>query len=159
MTKFFKLFLAVMLVFCFVTVSLGKGKGTVRRNFGNCGLGSKWFGDKSGLTMHSLAATTNGYTGTFGVTTGTSGCEQFDGIVFESKRVEKYVAHNMDNLANDIAKGEGEYLTTLADIMEVEVKDRGVLFSLLQNNFDKIYTSDDIEADAVVKNIQTVVKG
>jgi len=149
--------MVVAMVVAFSSVSFSKG--LVRKNFGDCGLGSKWFGEKSGLTMHSLAATTNGYTGTFGVTTGTSGCEQFQGIVFDSKRVEKFVASNMDNLAKDIAKGQGEYLNTLADIMEVKNNDRGVLFSTLQKNFDKIYTTDDITANAVVGNIQTVVKG
>ncbi len=159
MAKYLKIFMVVALVCAFSSVSFAKGKGTVKRNFGSCGLGSKWFGQKSGLTMHSLAGTTNGSTGTYGVTTGTSGCEQFDGIVFNSKRVEKYVASNMDNLANDIAKGEGEYLNTLADILEVSEKDRNVLFSALQQNFEKIYTSDDIAAETVIKNIQTVVKG
>lgn len=157
MTRYFKIFMVVMMVVAFSSASFSKT--TVRKNFGKCGLGTKWFGDKSGLTMHSLAATTNGYTGTFGVTTGTSGCDQFEGIVFDSKRVEKFVASNMDNLAKDIAKGQGEYLNTLADIMEVENNDRGVLFSTLQKNFDKIYTTDDITANAVVGNIQTVVKG
>ncbi len=157
MTRYFKIFMVIAMVVAFSTVSFSKT--TVRKNFGKCGLGTKWFGDKSGLLMHSLAATTNGYTGTFGVTTGTSGCDQFEGIVFDSKRVEKFVASNMDNLAKDIAKGQGEYLNTLADIMEVKNNDRGVLFSTLQKNFDKIYTTDDITANAVVENIQTVVKG
>jgi len=157
MTRYFKIFMVVAMVVAFSSVSFSKG--LVRKNFGNCGLGSKWFGDKSGLTMHSFAGTTNGSTGTYGVTTGTSGCEQFEGIVFDSKRVEKYVASNMDNLANDIAKGKGEYLNTLADIMEVKKESRSALFSTLQQNFDEIYSSDDITAKAVVGNIQTVVKG
>jgi hypothetical protein len=121
-----------------------------------CGFGSIWFADKEGLLFHLLATSSNSYTQTFGITSGTAGCEQFKGIVFNNK-MDNYVAQNLDNLATDMARGNGEYVQTLAVLMEVASNDRPVFYSTLQQNFSKIYTSADIKAVDVVKNIQSVI--
>ena len=47
--------------------------GLVQKNLGSCGLGSKWFGDKSSLIMHSIAGTTNSSTATVIVTAESQG--------------------------------------------------------------------------------------
>ncbi|MBN1531450.1 MAG: DUF3015 family protein [Spirochaetes bacterium] len=128
----------------------------MKRNVG-CGMGSIWFADKEGLLFHLLATTSNGYSQTFGISSGTSGCTQFNGIVFNS-RMESYVAQNLDNLATDMARGDGEYVQTLAVLMEVPVEQRTSFYSVLQQNFSRIYTSPEIQAPEVVRNISSVVQ-
>lgn len=64
----------------------------------------------------------------------------------------------MDNLAKDIAKGNGEYLNTLAVLMEVKEGERTDLYRKLQSNFAKIYSSDQITHIDVINNIETVIK-
>ncbi len=63
----------------------------------------------------------------------------------------------MDNLAKDIAKGNGEYLNTLAVLMKSR-KGSGPTLQKLQSNFAKIYSSDQITHIDVINNIETVIK-
>ena len=60
----------------------------------------------------------------------------------------------MENLATDIAKGEGEYVDTLAHLMKVDNK--AAFRAKLQKNFDKIYTSKDIKSKEVSANIKNI---
>ena len=116
-----------------------------------CGLGQVVMKGQKGKVFEVLAVTTNAtfYTSTFAITTGTSGYKE--GLVIGVNIVDVYVAENMDSLANDIAKGDGEYLDTLAHLMKVENKD--TFKSTLHNNFNKIYTSKDVTSKEVVANI------
>ncbi|HSR11213.1 MAG TPA: DUF3015 family protein, partial [Thermodesulfobacteriota bacterium] len=73
-----------------------------------CGLGSIAWEGQNGLMSQTMAATTNGTFGnqTFGITSGTSNCEQYKSFTYNEK-VDTFVAENMDNLATDIARGQG----------------------------------------------------
>jgi hypothetical protein len=63
----------------------------------------------------------------------------------------------MDNLAVDIARGQGEYLNTLAVLMEVPETERAGFYVTLQTHFSDIYTSDAITHTDLIRNIETVV--
>ncbi len=123
-----------------------------------CGLGSVIFKGKNGLVSQVLAVTTNATFGniTFGITSGTSNCQQFSGIV-SNERINTFVAHNLDNLAIDIARGSGEYLNTFAVLMDVRETERASFYSKLQGNFSRIFTSQEITYDQVLRNIETVL--
>ena len=86
------------------------------------------FEGQNGLISQTFAATTNGIFGnqTFGITSGTSNCEQYKTFAYNEK-LNTFVADNMDNLARDIARGQGEYLNTLAVLMEVPDTREGCL--------------------------------
>ena len=129
-----------------------------QNNYG-CGLGSLIFKGNDGLVSQTCAATTNGIFGnqTFGITSGTLNCAKFQGLV-SNEKINIFVAENMDNLAKDIAKGNGEYLNTLAVLMEVKEGERSDLYKKLQSNFSKIYSSDQITHIDVINNIETVIK-
>ncbi len=123
-----------------------------------CGLGYLIFKGNDGLLFQVLAVTTNGTFGnqTFGITTGTLDCAQpakFASI----EKINTFVADNMDSLATDISKGQGEYLNTLAVLMEVPEGSRAGFYSKLQSNFSRIYTSSKITSGEVVNNIQTLM--
>ena len=116
-----------------------------------CGFGTVLLKGQKGKIFEILAVTTNGTScsSTFAITTGTSG---YGGAsVVQVNLVDEYVAENMDSIANDIAKGDGEYLDTLAHLMKIENKD--AFKSTLHNNFNKIYTSKDVTSKEVVANI------
>lgn len=117
------------------------------------GLGTIIFQGKKGKPIELLAATTNNsYTNTFAITSGTSGYKE--GLVIGDKVIEAYVADNMDNLATDIAKGDGEYLEALANLMKVENKN--AFKEKLQKNFNKIYNTKDVTSKEVVLNIKQI---
>jgi len=115
------------------------------------------FEGQNGLVSQTFAVTTNGTFGnqTFGITSGTSNCEQYKSFVY-NERLNTFVADNMDNLARDIARGQGEYLNTLAVLMEVPDTQKGVFSSHMQTHFSDIYTSDKVTHSEVVKNILAI---
>lgn len=128
-----------------------------------CGLGSLLWGElgKSGsgrtLSVQVCEATTNGSFGsqTFGITTGTSNCDKPSAFV--KNDAFQFATANLDNLAKDIAMGQGETLATFAELMDIPAAQRAALYSRLQTNFTRIFTSSDVQAGTVVENIVTVI--
>ncbi|MFW5860878.1 MAG: DUF3015 family protein [Spirochaetota bacterium] len=147
----------LLMALCMFVAAVSISEAGVVRNNAGCGLGSMAFGDKDGLLFQLLASSTNGICGnqTFGMTSGTLGCAPMKGIV-SNEKINNYVADNMDNLATDIAKGQGEYLNTLAVLMDVPENDRTQLYTKLQSNFSKIYTSENVTSEEIVQNISKV---
>jgi hypothetical protein len=91
---------------------------------------------------------------TIAISMGTSEYQEGERIIVAE--VNQYVDQNMDMLAADISRGKGEYIDTLADIMQVE---RKLAFKYkLKKNFDKIYTHEDITSSEVVHNIYQIHK-
>lgn len=119
-----------------------------------CGLGSMIIKDDSTALMLALQATTNGTSAnqTFGITSGTSGCKKTELVMNE--RAAEFVASNMDQLAKEAAMGQGETVDTLAELLEVE--DKAAFAASLQNNYNSIYTSEDVKMADVLDNIATV---
>lgn len=122
-----------------------------------CGLGTLVLvgtGNHDSIVIQVLIATTNGTSGsqTFGISTGTSNCKRPTAVV-SNERLEKFVADNMDNLAIDIAGGQGETLETVAELIKVPAEGRTDFYSALQKNFDKIYTASDVESAHVIDSI------
>lgn len=122
-----------------------------------CGLGSMIFGTKPGF-IQVVAATFNGTAGnqTFGITSGTSNCEK-QGKFASNKRLTEFVQANMDNLAKDVAMGKGESLETLAELIEISIEQRPVVYAKLQSNFSHVFTSEQVEVADVVDNIVTII--
>ena len=87
-----------------------------------CGLGSQIIHDDSSAVMLALQATTNTTLGnqTFGITSGTSGCKKAKFVMNE--RAAEFVASNMDQLSREIAIGQGESVSTLAELLNIENK-------------------------------------
>lgn len=117
-----------------------------------CGLGSQVIPAADSVLMQVFASTTNGTSGnqTFGITSGTSGCSKPAKFVSNDKANE-FVAGNMDVLALDISNGQGEALTTLATLLNVSNPE--TFASVLQANFEKIYTSENVNSANVIDNI------
>jgi hypothetical protein len=119
-----------------------------------CGLGSMIIKDDSSAVLLALQATTNGTSGnqTFGITSGTSGCTKTKIVMNE--RAQEFVASNMDQLAKEIAQGQGESVDTLAELLAVE--DKEAFASALQTNYKNIYTSENVQMADVLDNIATL---
>lgn len=117
------------------------------------GLGYVIFGDKSGPVYDLLAATTNGTfcSEGFAITFGTSG---YEGSLIGMEATEKFVNENMDALAADIARGEGEYVDTLASMLNVA--DTVAFKANLQENFDNIFSADASAKDVSEKIVAIV---
>ncbi|WP_375749920.1 DUF3015 domain-containing protein [Vibrio sp. HN007] len=123
-----------------------------------CGLGTMLFDGKSGKVSKVVAATTNGTFGnqTFGITFGTLGCDG-TGTIDSKQKLAMFIDGNMDNLARDIAKGDGETLATLAEVWGIEAQDKASFNALAKQNFAAVYSSENVTSDEVLNNLNTVV--
>jgi len=113
-----------------------------------CGLGTAVvFPDANEWYEHVLAATTNGTSGnqTFGMTSGTLGCESANGPL---KLAEAFINDNMDQLAADSARGQGETLDALAQVIGIEAEDQASFRATVQSNFDSMFTTEATAGDA-----------
>ena len=119
-----------------------------------CGLGTMLFEGKSGLLQQVLAATTNGSFGTqtFGISSGTSQCDKPSKFA-SNEQLNIFVADNMDNLVKDVAMGQGEYVDTLAGLMDVPGPQRTEFSKMLQDNFSNIFPDASVSHVDVIENI------
>ncbi len=123
-----------------------------------CGLGAEMWKGQSGLVAHTSAGTTNG---TFssplsGILSGTSGCENPDMVSNEYQK-KIFVALNLDDLAQDIAQGRGDHLTSMASLMGIEPSDHATFFQLTQANYDSIFKSSSSNYEDVLVAVNDVM--
>ncbi|MCT7654288.1 DUF3015 domain-containing protein [Oceanimonas sp. NS1] len=123
-----------------------------------CGLGTMVFDGKSGKVHKVLAATTNGTSGnqTFGITFGTLGCDG-TGTITSSQKLAMFIDGNMDNLARDIAKGEGETLATLSEVWGIQDADKIAFNAVAQENFATIFASENVTSSEVLVNLNDLI--
>jgi len=136
------------------TILLATSAMATVNNQTGCGLGSQLIKDDSSAVMLSLQATSNGTSGnqTFGITSGTSGCEKTKFVMNET--TQRFVASNMDQLSKEIAMGHGEAVQTLAELLEVENK--SAFIATLQKNYNSIYTSSNVKMSNVLDNVSAI---
>ncbi len=122
-----------------------------------CGLGSMAWRGQSGLIPQVLAVTTNGLFGsqTFGISTGTSGCDPNGRITGGTQKMFlTFLENNMEQFAFDASRGEGETLYTIAGILNVPVTD---VASVSKAHFNTIFSSEDVEVVAVAEEMLTLL--
>ena len=126
-----------------------KGYGTA-----GCGLGSIVFGDKPGM-VQVLAATTNGTRGsqTFGITSGTSNCTA-DGIIKAEVEQKIYAHSNFESLKQDMARGQGEALTSLAYLMGCSADSVTAFSTATQQKYSQIISGD---SDYMLQQVRGVI--
>jgi hypothetical protein len=127
-------------------------------NSTGCGLGTIIFEGQKGVAPQVLAVTTNGTSGnqTFGITSGTLGCTQ-DGVVRPPAEVRMLLMSSLDNLAADMARGQGETLESLASLLSVEDQDRPRFYAALQGAFVRIFPNENVTAEEVLVSMNAVL--
>lgn len=124
-----------------------------------CGFGSMIWEGQSGTAPKVLGATTNGTSGnqTFGITFGTLGCSS-EGAITSKETLALFIDGNLDNLARDMAKGEGEALNTLAQAWGVAEQDQAAFATLAKNNFATVFNSENTTSNEVYAALNTLLK-
>lgn len=122
-------------------------------NMAGCGLGSIVMG-KHGSPVS--AATTNGTAGsqTFGISTGTSNCLD-DNAAEVAHKMDKYIHINKVQLAGDVAKGNGETIVALSEVIGCQSSQN--LAVALRSNYKDVF-GNDFKTDVVTDNIITVIQ-
>jgi hypothetical protein len=141
----------IVLMFWTIGIALGAHPD----NGPGCGLGKLAWSDYPGqqsIWAQVLQSTTNGTFGsqTFGISSGTSGCTN-DGTIFASEKVNVFAAVNFDNLAQEMAQGQGEHLTSLATLMGIPAEQHGVFFPMAQKKYTMLIQAGENPAQALIQ--------
>ncbi len=123
-----------------------------------CGLGSMAWRGQSGLVPQVAAVTTNGTFGnqTFGITFGTSGCDQNGRVTGGTqKMLLSFLENNLDQFALDAASGQGETLTTVAGIMNMDEKE---VATKAYQNFALLFDNENVDVVDVTLKFYQILK-
>ena len=125
----------------------------------NCGWGNMLFKGQRGTASHFVASTTNGTSGnaTFGMTSGTNGCSTNGTLTYGGKPM-LVVSNMLDELSEDMAKGQGEALTTYAVLLGVAEQDRAHFAAITHKNFSEIFSSADVTGEQMHAATLAVIK-
>ena len=124
---------------------------------GGCGWGNALFKGQSGTATHVLAGTTNAFVGnnTFGMTSGTNGCSTNGTLGYGG---ESMVSSIMDEFSEDVARGDGDAMNTVAVAYGVEKQDRATFARVMHENFATLFPSEDVTAGEMIASIEKVMK-
>jgi len=125
----------------------------------DCGWGNMLFEGQSGLPAHISATLVDGTSGnaTFGMTSGTNGCST-DGVLTYGGTPLFGLNHLLDEFSQDVAIGEGEALTAVTINAGIAKEDRTAFKALLNENFDQLFPTADVNAEQVYNNIIELMK-
>lgn len=126
-----------------------------------CGLGKLvWadYGKQKSIAPQVLQSTTNGTSGsqTFGISSGTSGCTN-DGTIMAEYKLNVFAAANYENLSQEMARGGGEHLASLAELMGVPENQRSDFFGLAQVQSATLIQSGDETPEGMIKTLQSAM--
>lgn len=124
-----------------------------------CGIGKVVMEGKSGQGANIVAAILNDILipRTFFMTTGVLGCDTTQQVENDSQQKEVFVATNMDNLSQDMAKGQGAYLEALAAVMGIAEKDKAEFFAMTQKEYANLFPTATTGAGEVLTSINTAM--
>lgn len=77
-------------------------------------------------------------------------CVTDDGLVAEASKVYLFTKTNSDVLFSDIAKGQGEYLATLANLLKVPAEQESQFYAFMQKQFAVLIEDGRATPDALV---------
>ncbi|PKM21653.1 MAG: hypothetical protein CVV10_08265 [Gammaproteobacteria bacterium HGW-Gammaproteobacteria-14] len=124
-----------------------------------CGWGNMLFQGQSGLPIHLIATLVNGTSGnaTFGMTTGTNGCDTSGALSYSGTSLLGMTGV-LEEVAMDMATGQGEALTALSVSLGVSSDDRAHFNAVMHQNFSTIFSREDVTAGEVADQISAVMK-
>jgi hypothetical protein len=130
-----------------LAVTLSSGMALAGDPDVGCGWGTYMFNGSKGVGPKVMAATTNASLGnqSFGISSGTAGCTR-GGVVKAEAQLNMYAGANIDQLASDMAAGQGEALDTLAYLLGVGAADQPAFFRLAKTNFGVLFPSEQATA-------------
>ena len=114
-------------------------------------------GANDSIFLQLVATFLNGIcgNGTFGISSGTSDCAP-PAKTASVGRLNEFAYKNLDDLARDIAAGNGETVTTVAVLLDVPAESRPAFYRNLQAHFTEIFPSPTVETAHVVDTITKI---
>ena len=76
-----------------------------------------------------------------------------DGVIQESQKARLFAAVAFENLEQDIARGNGEYVRSLAVLMKIPVGEQDEFRSLSQAQYSRLFASDRRTAESLLATL------
>jgi hypothetical protein len=76
-----------------------------------------------------------------------------DGVVQESQKARLFTAVVFENLEQDIARGNGEYLTSLAVLLKIPAGEQDEFRTLSQSEYPLLFASDRRTAESMLATL------
>jgi len=74
----------------------------------------------------------------------------FPGMLQKERKIQVFAAANFSRLKEDMASGQGEYLSSLATLMEVPQENRRDFFDLTKAQFQDLFPSDHTTSEEML---------
>jgi hypothetical protein len=84
------------------------------------------------------------------ISSGTSGCTN-DGMIWADPKVTVFASLDLENLAQDMAKGRGEHLASLATLMGVPAEQQPVFFAMTQEKYAMLIQAGETSPAAMIR--------
>ena len=92
-----------------------------------------------------------------GISSETLGCSPNGRVNIPDRRTAEFIGPNLNRLAQDMSRGEGETLAALAETMRIAPNDRQAFYAATQNNFGRIISGDTVTAGEVTLSLYEVL--
>ena len=76
-----------------------------------------------------------------------------DGVIQESQKARLFAAVAFENLEQDIARGNGEYVRSLAVLMNIPAGEQDEFRSLSQRQYSRLFASDSRTAESLLATL------
>ena len=76
-----------------------------------------------------------------------------DGVIQESQKARLFAAVAFENLEQDIARGNGEYVRSLAVLMKIPAGEQDEFRSLSQKQYSRLFASDQRTAESMLATL------
>ncbi len=76
-----------------------------------------------------------------------------DGVIQESKKARLFAAVSFENLEQDIARGNGEYLTSLGVLLKIPAGEQDEFRTRSQSNYPLLFAPDRRTAESMLATL------
>ena len=127
-------------------------------NSTGCGLGSMIWKENSIVSALFRATTNHSFSSQlFGITTGTSGCSQHS-IVKRDMYPIYYAEANLPELRYEIAQGQGEYVTTFAEVLGCSQAVHAEFAVWARGSYSKLFNNANATSQDFLKGLGKELK-
>ncbi len=120
-----------------------------------CGMGWQVAKDNSLVSSFTRGVINGTFSNTIAMTLGTSGCAKHS-IVYNEMKGIHFVESNKNELAIDMAKGNGEYVTGLAQVFGCQ--NTKAFGSMVQNKYESVLPSENISGVELYNNVKNEIR-
>lgn len=122
-----------------------------------CGLGWQITAKRTFLGTTTRGTTNAFVPPTFGMTSGTIGCDQLS-LAKEDTNAAVYAFNNFDSIKIEMAEGQGEYLQGFAKTMGCNEAAYGAFGEMTQQNYRAIIGTENTSSTQMFKNVKSQIK-